>query len=210
MISFREIADQCDAYDQEVADITEARKDFWSDVRDQLPARDVRALKAAIKARKRRRADLDGEEDHDQRTAEILLEIERGTDVALTRGARADLPPHDEDGVIIEPSGPICDGSAVATPEVGAGTSEVQAQLANVRHAPAPDLSHNDVQREATVKTTSPAPVATRPASSQEPCSHGSGAVQDRCESTASPITGPVDEWADLDIPTQFIRRPAA
>lgn len=113
-ISFREIADRCDAFDEEVAAITEARKEFWAEVRDQLPARDVKALKAAIKLRKRRRVDLDGEEDHDQRTAEILLEIEHGTDVAnidtRRRAARGseDQPAHDPNtGEILDIGIPI-------------------------------------------------------------------------------------------------------
>lgn len=157
MISFREIADQCDAYDQEVEDISNARKEFWSEIREQIPARDVKALKEAIKARRKLRADPDGQRLFDERVAEILCEIggaisppETGTDVA-TRArapreepqaeinrrmgaiwsaqlgkpleqaieeAKADLPPHDEDGVIIEPATII-----VAAGEAGTRTS---------------------------------------------------------------------------------------
>lgn len=105
MSAFREIADRCDDFDKEIADIQEARKKFWGGVRENIPARDVKALKDAIKARRKRKANLEVEEAHDQRVAEILAEIERGTEVALAHARRAnDLPPHDEDGVIIEPA----------------------------------------------------------------------------------------------------------
>jgi N6-adenosine-specific RNA methylase IME4 len=54
-----------------------------------------------------------------------------------------------------------------------------------------------DAQREMTVDTTSPAPEASSsPASSQEPCTHGSGEVQDRCESTSPPDIA--DDGVDL------------
>jgi hypothetical protein len=85
-VSFREVADRCDAFDKEIEDVQEARKEFWAAVRDKLPARDVRALKAAIKARRKLRADPDGTRDHDERVDEILREIsgegERGTKIA--------------------------------------------------------------------------------------------------------------------------------
>lgn len=74
-VSFREIADQCDAFDKEVEDISNARKEFWAEVREVIPARDVKALKAAIKARRKRRADPEGEEALEQRTIEILRDI---------------------------------------------------------------------------------------------------------------------------------------
>lgn len=52
-------------------------------------------------------------------------------------------------------------------------------------------IEEPDAQHEATIETTLPMPVATSPASSQGPCAQGSGAVQDRCESTAPPISAP-------------------
>ena len=68
-------------------------------------------------------------------------------------------------------------------------------------NAPSPQNSEHDAQHEATVKPTSPMPAAfPGPASSQEPCTHGSGAVQDRCESTAPPVSD------DLAIPA-FLKR---
>lgn len=82
MISFREIADAIDAFDKDVADINEGRKKFWGAIRDQIPARDVKALKDAIKARRKRRANLEEVEAYDARVAEILEEIEIGTDLA--------------------------------------------------------------------------------------------------------------------------------
>lgn len=102
----------------------------------------------------------DGEEGGSEKVDRIIKKAEYAGEYAALLGlgtsnmnernsVSADLPPHDEDGVIIE----------------------------------------HDAQREPTDKTTSPAPVANSPASSQEPCTHGSGAVQDRCESTAPTLS---------------------
>jgi uncharacterized protein (UPF0335 family) len=101
-----------------------------------------------------------------------LHEYDRGTDVAIAHAHEGD-PPHDPStGEIIEPSSVPSDDEAGQGALRGQGTSV----------AP-PTVS--DAQHEATVETTPPMPAATRPASSQGPCPHGSGEVQDRCESTS-------------------------
>lgn len=126
------------------------------------------------------------------------------------------IPPHDEDGVIIEPASAPSDaeagqGGEYHTPSVAPSEEGADAIALN---APSSQLnSEHDAQREATAKTTSPAPAAESPASSQEPCSHGSGAVQDRCESTAPSFPFPCEAngWAGLEPLPQFDRRrPAA
>jgi uncharacterized protein (UPF0335 family) len=109
-LSFRSIADTMDAFDEEAKELTERRKEFWTGVREQMAARDVKALKDAIKLRRKRRADPDGEEAHDQRVLTILFEIETdGSRTARVRVAK-DVPDHDpETGEIIEQNQP--DGS---------------------------------------------------------------------------------------------------
>jgi hypothetical protein len=92
-LSFKAIADEIDIFDADVESINQARKEFWASVREELPARDVKALKAAIKARRKRKADKDGEEAYEARVAEILAEIEAGTDVALAHARRARVEP---------------------------------------------------------------------------------------------------------------------
>lgn len=174
--SFREIADRCDAFDEEVKAITDARKDFWGEVRDQLPARDVRALKAAIKARKRRRADMEGEEDHDQRTYEILAEIETGTPLAKyssrTRAPREEdmcgitpyirgvsvtqkpLPPHDEDGVILDDV--TATGPATAAPVQGTASEEAHRGFSDVSSQPIPEASVLPAEANAAIDRITP------------------------------------------------------
>lgn len=112
--------------------------------------------------------------------AAYLLEYDRGTDHARedTHAHESKpLPPHDEDGVIIE------------EPETEQSVTVGEVSRGPVAPSPSP-IPESDAQHEATFKPTSPMPAASiSPASSQEPCTHGSGAVQDRCESTAPTIS---------------------
>lgn len=75
-ISFREIADTVDGFDDEAEALNDTRKEFWAGVREQVSPHDVKALKEAIRIRRKRRKDPDATEAHDQRVSDILSEID--------------------------------------------------------------------------------------------------------------------------------------
>lgn len=73
---FLETAAVIDGIDQEIEDANERKKDIYADVKDDLPPADFKALKEAIKLRRKRRADKDACERHDERVWAILNVLE--------------------------------------------------------------------------------------------------------------------------------------
>jgi uncharacterized protein (UPF0335 family) len=82
--AFIETAAVIDAIDQEIADSNERKKEIYADLKEEIAAADFRALKEAIKLRRKRRADKDGCERHDERVWAIL-DILEATEQPSTR-----------------------------------------------------------------------------------------------------------------------------
>lgn len=103
-MTFREIADVIDGFDEEARELNARRKEFWKEVREQVPLEDQRPLKDAIKLRYKRVVDRPSVEKHEARVAEILADIERKPRAMPARVAKSvPVEPHNpETGEIIE------------------------------------------------------------------------------------------------------------
>lgn len=73
---FLDTANVIDAIDQEIADANARKKEIYADIKDELTVADFRALKEAIKLRRKRRADKDACEAHEERVWAILNVLE--------------------------------------------------------------------------------------------------------------------------------------
>ena len=77
---FRETARFIDAVDREVEDANERKKDYYADIKEQISPEDFKALKDAIRERRRKRRDPDGFERHSGRVWQIVSILEEETD----------------------------------------------------------------------------------------------------------------------------------
>ena len=77
---FRETARFIDAVDREVEDANERKKDYYADIKEQISPEDFKALKDAIRERRRKRRDPDGFERHSGRVWQIVSILEAETD----------------------------------------------------------------------------------------------------------------------------------
>jgi uncharacterized protein (UPF0335 family) len=73
---FLETATVIDGIDREIEDANERKKEIYADVKDEVSPEDFKALKEAIKLRRKRRVDKDGCERHDERVWAILNVLE--------------------------------------------------------------------------------------------------------------------------------------
>lgn len=130
-ITFREIADTVDSFDDEAEELNNTRKEFWAEIREQVSPHDVKALKEAIRIRRKRRKDPSATEAHDQRVSDILSEIsvdksaqEEHARAPVSRASIVECaPPHDPiTGELLSnaPPDPALDGEAQVSSSPGA------------------------------------------------------------------------------------------
>lgn len=141
-----------DAFDEEARQLTQRRKEFWAEAREQMAARDVKALKDAIKLRRKRLADPDGVQAHDDRVAEILAEIEaKKSRTARVRVAK-DVPSHDlETGEITEPQESREDAAPHPLPSEASEPSPSQTLTTAETAAPTPTASDASLPGHASI-----------------------------------------------------------
>jgi uncharacterized protein (UPF0335 family) len=73
---FLETATVIDGIDREIEEANERKKEIYADVKDEVSPEDFKALKEAIKLRRKRRIDKDACERHDERVWAILNMLE--------------------------------------------------------------------------------------------------------------------------------------
>ncbi len=98
---YLDTAELIDALDVEIADANDRKKELYADVKEQVSAADFRALKEAIKLRRKRRSDKDGCERHDERVWAILNVLE-ATEQPETRETPPAATPSPGNGIVVE------------------------------------------------------------------------------------------------------------